>query len=267
MTSPPEFDDAHERLADTDAPGRRGEAVDPSVRRKVHRSLGQDAGDVRIHTGRAAQAEAARREARALTRKKDIYFARDEYRPGTKEGKRLLIHELAHTIQQSGDGGEGAGRDLLEAEADQAAGAVARGRQGRVSLKAPPGAVQLQEKGKAAIPSIQRHPDEILPTPSQGTISGAGMTVAYLYSSSPGASFLALVLQVPEGIALVATPLTNLREGTDYRIQNAGGTKARAVVISMSLKVAVPPKLQVTFTRGSTGYVVTFQFPASAERK
>jgi len=267
MTSPPDFEDSRERAPDTDAPRRQGDSVDPSLRRKIHRSLGQDVGDVRIHTGQAAQAEAARRDARALTRKKDIYFARDEYRPETKEGKRLLVHELAHTIQQSGAGADMAGRESLEAEADHASGAVAAGRPGRVGLRAASGAVQLQEKGKAAVPSIQKHPDEILPTPSQGTISGAGMTISYLYSSSPGASLLALVLQVPEGVAAVATPLTNLREGADFRVQNAGGTKARAVVISVNLKAAVPPKLQVTFTRGSAGYVVTFQFPASADKK
>jgi hypothetical protein len=233
----------------------------------MQRSLGQDPGDVRIHTGAEAQAKVEQQNAQALTRKKDIYFARDEYRPGTEEGNRLLAHELAHTIQQSGSGEETGDRRSLEAEADSAAASVMSGSRGRVGLRAPLGTVQLQEKGKVTVPTVQKHPDEITPAPAQGAISGGGMTVSYLYSSSAGASVVSLVLQVPEGIAVVATPLTDLHEGADYRVQNAAGTKARSVVISVSNKLVAQPKMQVTFTRGSAGYVVVFQFPSTAGKK
>jgi len=267
MTSPPEYDDTHERTSDTDASRKPSETVDPSFRVRMQRSLGQDPGDVRIHTGAEAQAKVEQQNAQALTRKKDIYFARDEYRPGTEEGNRLLAHELAHTIQQSGSGEETGDRRSLEAEADSAAASVMSGSRGRVGLRAPLGTVQLQEKGKVTVPTVQKHPDEITPAPAQGAISGGGMTVSYLYSSSAGASVVSLVLQVPEGIAVVATPLTDLHEGADYRVQNAAGTKARSVVISVSNKLVAQPKMQVTFTRGSAGYVVVFQFPSTAGKK
>lgn len=267
MTSPPDFDDKRERARDTDSSRRQTETVDPSFRARIHRSLGQDPGDVRIHIDPEAQAEAAQKNARALTRKKDVYFARDEYRPGTEEGNRLLAHELAHTIQQSNANVETGDRRSLEEDADSATASVMRGRHGRVGLRAPQGAEQLREKGKATVPTVQKHPDEISPAPAQGTVAGAGMTVSYLYSSSAGAIFVSLVLQVPEGTAVVATPLTDLHENVDYRVQNAGGTKARSVIISVSNKLVVQPKMQVTFTRGSAGYVVVFQFPSTAGMK
>jgi hypothetical protein len=93
------------------------------------------------------------------------------------------------------------------------------------------------------------------------------MTLSYLYNSSAGANFVALVLQVSEGIAVVATPLTELHEGANFRVQNAAGTRGRAVVIAVSNKLATQPKMQVTFTRGGAGYVVVFQFPTTAGRK
>ncbi len=64
--------------------------------------LGSDLGGVHIH----ADAEAARLStalsARAFTVGKDIFFGSGEYRPGTTSGRRLLAHELAHVLQQSG---------------------------------------------------------------------------------------------------------------------------------------------------------------------
>jgi len=39
--------------------------------------------------------------ARAFTHGKNIYFNSGEYNPASSEGKRLLAHELVHTIQQS----------------------------------------------------------------------------------------------------------------------------------------------------------------------
>ena len=38
--------------------------------------------------------------ARAFTVGKDVHFGASEFAPGSKEGDRLLAHELTHTIQQ-----------------------------------------------------------------------------------------------------------------------------------------------------------------------
>jgi uncharacterized protein DUF4157 len=58
-------------------------------------------GDVRIHTGPAAEQAASSLRARAFTQGSDIVFGRGEYDPGTPHGQFLLAHELAHVAQQA----------------------------------------------------------------------------------------------------------------------------------------------------------------------
>ena len=46
--------------------------------------------DVRVHTGEGADALARAVSARAFTVGRDIFFARNEYRPGTPDGDSLI---------------------------------------------------------------------------------------------------------------------------------------------------------------------------------
>ncbi len=62
--------------------------------------FGEDFSSVRIHVGGGADLAARVLGARAFTLGSDIGFAAGEYRPGDSEGRRLLAHELAHTLQQ-----------------------------------------------------------------------------------------------------------------------------------------------------------------------
>jgi hypothetical protein len=64
--------------------------------------FGADFGAVRVHTDGAAVQMNHEINAQAFTHGNDIYFSADRYNPGTEAGKRLLAHELTHTIQQSG---------------------------------------------------------------------------------------------------------------------------------------------------------------------
>lgn len=57
---------------------------------------------VRIHTDARAAASCRAVNARAYTVGQDIVFGPEGYAPGTHGGQKLLAHELAHTIQQSG---------------------------------------------------------------------------------------------------------------------------------------------------------------------
>jgi len=47
-----------------------------------------------------------------LHSRNNIFFASGAYRPGTSEGDRLLAHELAHVVQQSG--GAAGGRVFVQ---------------------------------------------------------------------------------------------------------------------------------------------------------
>jgi hypothetical protein len=63
-------------------------------------AFGGEIPDVRIHAdGRAGEISRAL-GARAFTLGPDIFFGHGEFRPGTPTGRRLLAHELAHTVQQ-----------------------------------------------------------------------------------------------------------------------------------------------------------------------
>ena len=61
--------------------------------------------DVRIHTGRQADAVANAINARAFTVGNDIAFANGEYNPDSAKSRHLLAHELTHTVQQTGGTG------------------------------------------------------------------------------------------------------------------------------------------------------------------
>jgi len=67
--------------------------------------FGQDFAQVRIHTGPSAGASAQAVQAQAWTLGNNVVFAPGKYDPASREGKRLLAHELTHTIQQQYAGG------------------------------------------------------------------------------------------------------------------------------------------------------------------
>ncbi len=62
------------------------------------RVLHPERSGIRLHTdGRAARLSAAL-GARAFTLGREIYFGAGEYRPHTREGRRLLAHEMGHAL-------------------------------------------------------------------------------------------------------------------------------------------------------------------------
>lgn len=79
-----------------------GEPLDPGTRGFFEGRFGRGLGDVRVHTGADADASARGVDARAYTVGSHVAFRRGEYAPGSDSGRRLLAHELAHTVQQSG---------------------------------------------------------------------------------------------------------------------------------------------------------------------
>ena len=63
--------------------------------------FGSDFSQIRIHADSQSHRLARRINARAFTLGNDMVFASGEYQPHTESGKRLVAHELTHTIQQS----------------------------------------------------------------------------------------------------------------------------------------------------------------------
>jgi hypothetical protein len=111
------------------------------TRAKMEKQLGADLSTARVHTGGDSATAARGMGARAFTVGQDVHFGSGEYAPGSKEGDRLLAHELTHVVQGQKSGvqrkpesaGEGAAGDVevshphepAEQEADAAGDRVA----------------------------------------------------------------------------------------------------------------------------------------------
>ncbi len=81
-----------------------GRSLAADVRGPLEEAVGADLGRVRIHTD--ARADRLNRDlrARAFTTGSDIFFRRGEFRPRSRPGEELLVHELTHVFQQTGAG-------------------------------------------------------------------------------------------------------------------------------------------------------------------
>lgn len=76
-----------------------GQPLSADIRRKMEGRLGADLSGVKVHAGAEAAGAADSLGARAFTVGEDVHFGAGQYEPGTKEGDRLLAHELTHVVQ------------------------------------------------------------------------------------------------------------------------------------------------------------------------
>jgi hypothetical protein len=109
-----------------------GHPLDAPTRGFMESRFGHDFSQVRVHTDSEAAESARAVRAHAYTVGQDVVFGAGNYRPHTPEGRHLLAHELAHTVQQRGLQRSASDRSLraaedvqLEREAESAASAVA----------------------------------------------------------------------------------------------------------------------------------------------
>src|SRR5215472_2088303 len=94
--------DAVERSIDQARSG--GHSMDHGTRTGMEAAFGADFSGVRIHTDSRADGLSHSLSARAFTTGRDVFFRQGEYDPGSSSGRELLAHELAHVVQQNGDG-------------------------------------------------------------------------------------------------------------------------------------------------------------------
>lgn len=79
-----------------------GTPLPAGVRARMESGFGTSLASVRVHTGDESARLNRTLSARAFTAGSDIFFGAGEYQPHTRDGERVLAHELAHTRQQSG---------------------------------------------------------------------------------------------------------------------------------------------------------------------
>lgn len=77
-----------------------GHSLDKGTQQFMESRFNRDFSQVRVHTDRQAATSAHDIQARAYTSGNHIVFGKGEYQPHTEGGKRLLAHELVHTVQQ-----------------------------------------------------------------------------------------------------------------------------------------------------------------------
>ena len=140
----------------------QGAALDAALCARLEPALGADLSPVRVHTGPHADTLARSMQARAFTSGPDIFFRDGRYDPTSAAGRRLLAHEVVHTVQQANGpvdarpagGGLRVGEpgDRHEQEAQRL------GDQLSDRLLAP-GPALRRDKPAAAAPAIQREPD------------------------------------------------------------------------------------------------------------
>lgn len=110
--------------------------------------FGHDFSKVRVHHDAQAAESAQAVQARAYTVGQSVVFGAGNFAPATRQGRELLAHELAHTLQQrSGSSGPlalEAAPASFEASADAAAHAVGNGRV--FSGVLPAGGLQIQRR-------------------------------------------------------------------------------------------------------------------------
>ncbi|MGZ8439047.1 MAG: eCIS core domain-containing protein [Candidatus Limnocylindrales bacterium] len=88
-------------LAGDQSSGRGDATLDAPPRAHAEAQLGHRFADVRIHADGGAGRPVEGFDSLAYTVGRDIFFAPGHYRPATREGQRLILHELTHVRQQA----------------------------------------------------------------------------------------------------------------------------------------------------------------------
>lgn len=94
-----------------------GRELDAATRAFMEPRFGFNFSRVRIHDGPAAAQSADGVSARAYTVGRHLVFGAGAYAPTTREGRRLIAHELTHVVQQAGGRGPVVQRDVKKEEA------------------------------------------------------------------------------------------------------------------------------------------------------
>jgi Domain of unknown function (DUF4157)/Annexin len=77
-----------------------GSPLEPGLQQDMGQRFGHDFSQVRVHTGGEAARSAQMVNANAYTVGQSIIFGERQYMPHSSKGKKLLAHELVHTLQQ-----------------------------------------------------------------------------------------------------------------------------------------------------------------------
>lgn len=96
-------------------PAGSGSGLPGGIRSSLEKSTGADLSGVRVHSDGQSASAAQAMGAEAYAIGNNIHFASGKYDPGSPDGRHLIAHEVAHTVQQ------GAGAAGVQARRQDAA--------------------------------------------------------------------------------------------------------------------------------------------------
>lgn len=135
-----------------------GRPLGPALQQDMGQRFGHDFSQVRIHTDEQAAESARAVNALAYTVGGNVVFGQGQYAPGTREGKRLLAHELTHVVQQSGSDGMGV------SQSNEKHGLTTLATAPIISRASPDAVGHTMGLGKAAKTGIQFSPTNVTDT-------------------------------------------------------------------------------------------------------
>lgn len=101
-----------------DIPEGDGQGLPGGVKNSMEKKLGADLSGVKIHTGGDSAGASEKLNARAFTVGSDVHFNAGQFDPGSKEGTKLLAHELTHVVQGQKGGVQKKEEESGEADAE-----------------------------------------------------------------------------------------------------------------------------------------------------
>src|SRR5262249_23257250 len=142
---------SHKPAGRAQIPEGGGAPLPNDTRVRMESQLGADLSGVTVHTGAASGEAAESLGARAFTVGQQVHFGGGEFAPGTKEGDRLLAHELTHTVQASRSGVQ---RKAQEGEEDESSAEEATGEEQEVSQEGDPAEKEADAVGDQAADAL-----------------------------------------------------------------------------------------------------------------
>jgi hypothetical protein len=156
-----------------------GKPMSEEVRSGFENRLGYDFSTIRIHDDSDAASAAQGVNARAYTRGHDIVFGAGEFAPRTTEGRWLLVHELAHFVQQTaGANGRASAPAVAPTQVGSALGLYAH-------FSAPQGGIQRKGKEGESPDPAERQADAAADAVIKAGAAAAGRTSAPPVSARP----------------------------------------------------------------------------------
>ena len=103
-----------------------GSPLEPGLRKDMEQRFGHDFSKVKVHSDATAGRSAQEVNAHAYTVGQDVVFGSGWFSPGTRDGQRLIAHELTHVIQQAGSSARLQREEAIPkaANADEAIGPI-----------------------------------------------------------------------------------------------------------------------------------------------